>query len=111
TDIRGHDSDSLRKRRKRALPRGIEQALRGEFLARLLVRGPERADARRGRGLDEQLDGPSTWEHVHVSRDDDVHAVLEIESEHLGILAEEGARELGGRVLQREEHVAGRRSL
>src|SRR5207244_8950374 len=61
TDLRGHDSDSLRKRRKRALPRGIEQALRGEFLARLLVRGPERADARRGRGLDEQLDGPSTW--------------------------------------------------
>src|SRR2546426_9767509 len=110
-NLRGHNPDLSGIRREKALSRPVEQALRRQLLARLLICGPECANARRGRGLDEQLHRTPTWEHVDVARDDDIHAVLEIESEHLGILAEQGARELGGRILQGEEHVARGRTL
>src|SRR5881409_501551 len=42
---------------------------------------------------------------------DNVHAVLEIKAEQLGILAEEGAGELRGRILQGEENMARWRGL
>src|SRR5439155_916166 len=111
TDLRGDHTDPAWERGEGTFARGIEQAFGGQFLPRPLVRGPEGPDAGRGRRPYQQLHGPFSREHVHVARYDDVHAVLEVESQELGILAEERARDLGRRVLQREEDVARGRGL